>query len=125
MEHVLIKDLRFFDYPSETIFFREELDKARMELLNYVTRLFRGKRFVFINLFGDSVDPFLAEKFIKEFIPPESIVLDEIVEYLNVPVKRDFSVSFPDFPPHLSAKNVNVFCTMAKILSASIFHVSK
>ncbi|MDK2786108.1 MAG: hypothetical protein PWQ80_787 [Thermotoga sp.] len=97
MEHVLIKDLRFFDYPNETILFKEELDKARMELLNYVTRLFRGKRFVFINLFGDSVDPFLAEKFIKEFIPPESIVLDEIVEYLNVPVKREFSVSFTDF----------------------------
>ena len=97
MEHVLIKDLRFFDYPDETIFFREEVDRARMDLLNYVTRFFRGKKFVFINLFGDNVNPFLAEKLIKEFIPPGSIVLDEIVEYLDAPVEREFPVSFPDF----------------------------
>lgn len=96
MKHVLIKDLRFFDYPGGWLFFRKELDSAKLELLNHVLRTFEGV-FVFINLFSEEVDPIIAEKFIKDYIPQNSIVLDEIVDYLDVSVERRLDFSYPEF----------------------------
>ncbi|PLV59255.1 hypothetical protein [Thermotoga sp. KOL6] len=97
MEYVLLKDLRFFDYPGGTVLFRETLDRIKLEMMNYIFRAFKNRKFVFINLFSDEVNPFSAERFIMEFIPTGSVILDEIVEYLGLPVEREFDVSFPDF----------------------------
>ena len=96
MKYILIKDLRFFDYPGGWLFFRKELDSAKLELLNHVLRTFEGV-FVFINLFSEEVDPIIAEKFIKDYIPQNSIVLDEIVDYLDVSVERRLDFSYPEF----------------------------
>lgn len=78
------------------MFFRKELDSAKLELLNHVLRTFEGV-FVFINLFSEEVDPIIAEKFIKDYIPQNSIVLDEIVDYLDVSVERRLDFSYPEF----------------------------
>lgn len=96
MKHILIKDLKFFDYPGGWLFFRKELDNVKLELLNHVLRTFGGM-FVFINLFSEEVDPIAAEKFIKDYIPQNSIVLDEIVDYLDVSVERRLDFSYPEF----------------------------
>lgn len=96
MKYILIKGLRFFDYPGGWLFFRKELDSAKLELLNHVLRTFEGV-FVFINLFSEEVDPIIAEKFIKDYIPQNSIVLDEIVDYLDVSVERRLDFSYPEF----------------------------
>ncbi|KAF2959963.1 hypothetical protein [Thermotoga sp. 38H-to] len=96
MKHILIKDLRFFDYPRGWLFFRRELDNAKLELLNHILRTFEGV-FVFINLFSEEVDPLAAEEFIKDYIPQNSIVLDEIVDYLDVSVERRLDFSYPEF----------------------------
>jgi len=96
MKYILIKGLRFFDYPGGWLFFRNELDSAKLELLNHVLRTFEGV-FVFINLFSEEVDPIIAEKFIKDYIPQNSIVLDEIVDYLDVSVERRLDFSYPEF----------------------------
>ena len=96
MKYILIKDLRFFAYPGGWLFFRKELDSAKLELLNHVLRTFEGV-FVFINLFSEEVDPIIAEKFIKDYIPQNSIVLDEIVDYLDVSVERRLDFSYPEF----------------------------